>query len=68
MESGYVSRAAWHLNYVGLLMRIMFEHKGVYWLLGICAVPTIIVIIVRPGQEETEASEVNADAVSDNQE
>ena len=68
MESGYVSRAAWHLNYVGLFMRIMFEYKGVCWLLGICAALTITVIMIRPGQEKTEASEVKADAFSDNQE
>ena len=65
MKSGYVSRVAWHLNYVGLFMRIMFYYKGVYWLLGICAVLTIAVIIIRPRLEETAVSEVKEDAISD---
>lgn len=57
MESGYVARVAWHLNYAGLFIRLMFSCKGVYWLIGICAVLTIAVFVLRIKSEELESSD-----------
>lgn len=56
MESGYVAKVAWHLNYVGLFIRLMFSYKGVFWLLGICAVLTIAIFVMRIKSEELESS------------
>ena len=56
MESGYVSKVAWHLNYVEAFMRLMFDYKGLYWLIGICAALTIAVFVLRIKSEKEEPS------------
>ena len=54
MESGYVSRAAWHVNYLGDIIKQIYQKEFIICLFGSFAVVTVLLRLVKSRSEEKE--------------